>query len=615
MIPAGTVIDEKYEILRILGTGGFGAVYQARQIQFDRLVAIKMLNTTLLQESEGATRFEREARAIDALKHKNIVSLYGYGVWQGAPYMVMELLEGKPLSALIESETKIEPQRAIVLIRQVLEALAAAHAAGIVHRDLKPSNVMVVRQSDQSDVVKIIDFGLVKLMPGYGAQGQKLTETGFALGTCQYMAPEQATGMNVDERADIYGAGCIFYQMLTGKVPFDADNNVAVMFMHINAQPEPLGKVLTPGPLTEALSDFVNICMAKDPNGRYQTCGDAISDLAKIEKGEFGNVRTFTEPRKVWKWKRPMLVWALISACAGVALVMVPFAHRSSGNDIDQYRRAEQQSEYWINQLKAHGTSDAEAYANARKYTLEAFNIVIDPTKQLNIDAYRDPTIFKRMIYVGQEKTMVRFLEEVIQPDFRSPSSDLTLFAYSHMSVWNAERDNFADAEELVRRGVRLSAGKSLPRLKMILRMIDILTVEGKTEEASKALDQVFNPSSDPVSVKHRALESRSRVLLVQGHYEDAIASAKDAATYPPIGRDDDAALMLQLAAHAALKHPKDVDRIIAQLKDTSRLRYGEALLLKFDLGLAKKKLREAGFDEQVQQLSDIDYRELYSPI
>jgi serine/threonine protein kinase len=231
MLPAGTIIDEKYEMVSTLGAGGFGAVYAAVQKQFDRKVAIKMLNTTLLQEPGGRARFEREAKAINTLKHKNIVGIYGYGTWRQAPYMVMELIKGRSLDNIL-ADGRIEPPRAMRLIKQVLEALGCAHATGVVHRDLKPSNVMVSIDAEGVETVKIIDFGLVKLMPGYGIPGQKLTDTGYALGTCHYMAPEQAIGGSVDGRADIYAAGCIFYQMLTGALPFDAQDNVAIMYAH-----------------------------------------------------------------------------------------------------------------------------------------------------------------------------------------------------------------------------------------------------------------------------------------------------------------------------------------------------------------------------------------------
>jgi tetratricopeptide (TPR) repeat protein/predicted Ser/Thr protein kinase len=291
MITAGTVIDDRYEVLAVLGVGGFGAVYKAAQKQFDRLVAIKTLNTTLLLERDGLARFEREAKAINALKHVNIVGFYGYGAWEQAPYMVMELVDGKSLEKLI-SQGPIEPRRALAIISQVFEGLASAHAAGVVHRDLKPSNILLTTEgAGGGDRVKIIDFGLARLMPAYGIPGQKLTETGYTLGSCHYMPPEQALGLGVDQRADIYSAGCVFYQMITGKLPFEGDDNIAVMFQHLNNQAAPLGNFLQPGSLTDALSNFVFNCMAKERDDRYQNCTEALDDLKAIQQGEFRKVQ------------------------------------------------------------------------------------------------------------------------------------------------------------------------------------------------------------------------------------------------------------------------------------------------------------------------------------
>jgi hypothetical protein len=326
MLPAGTLIDEKYEIVSTLGAGAFGAVYSANQKQFDRKVALKLLNTTLLQEADGVARFEREAKAINTLKHKNIVGLYGYGVSFQAPYMVMELIEGTSLSNLI-ARGPIEPMRALELIKQVFEALGCAHAAGVVHRDLKPSNIMVVSDAHGKENIKIIDFGLVKLMPGYGLPGQKLTETGYALGTCRYMAPEQALGGLVDGRVDIYAAGCILYQMLTGIPPFDDDDNVAIMYKHLNEQPQPLSRFLSAPTPVNVVSTFINNCMAKNVKDRYETCDEAIRDLSAIAAGKFANVTPLAVRPMLAKAparkRLPVLVPVLIGgAVAAVAAVM-----------------------------------------------------------------------------------------------------------------------------------------------------------------------------------------------------------------------------------------------------------------------------------------------------
>ncbi len=296
MIDAGTIIDDKYEIVSVLGVGGFGNVYKALHKQFTRLVAIKVLKTTLLDESDGILRFEREAKSINAIKHKNIVSLYGYGIWQNTPYMVMEFVEGKSLENTLAVLKQLEPEAVPAIMAQLFAGLACAHASGVVHRDLKPSNVMLIPSSDGPASVKIIDFGLAKLMPGYGVSSQKLTETGYALGTCHYMAPEQCLAGSIDQRADIYSAGCILYQCLTGKLPFDADNNVAVMFRHINEQPIPIEHYLGNKPLLNSLQVVLDNCLAKHPDDRYATAAEAQADIERIISGDLKELRRFSAP-------------------------------------------------------------------------------------------------------------------------------------------------------------------------------------------------------------------------------------------------------------------------------------------------------------------------------
>lgn len=281
-LTAGNVIDNRYEIVCPIASGGFAVVYKAYQKQFDRYVAIKVLDRYAMDDDDAVPRFEREAKAVSALRHRNIVSMYGYGIWQCAPYMVMELVEGQRLEDVINAAGKLEAMRATKLMLQVCEALGEAHKNGIIHRDLKPSNIMVAKSTDGSDVIKIIDFGLAKLLPGYGLPAQKLTETGTALGTCTYMAPEQCTGQPVDARADLYSAGCILYQCLAGKPPFAAEAQVAVMFMHLNEQHTPPLSASKRDIAANALNGIVAHALAKDPNDRYQTAADFTTDLTRV---------------------------------------------------------------------------------------------------------------------------------------------------------------------------------------------------------------------------------------------------------------------------------------------------------------------------------------------
>lgn len=293
----GASFDERYEIVKVLGAGAFGVVYKAVQKQFDRTVAIKVLNLAVTEGTDGSARFEREARAINVLKHKNIIGLYGFGVWNNAPYMVTEFAKGDPLDCVLLREGKLPVERALKIAIQIMEGLNCAHAQGIIHRDLKPPNIMLCHCAEGDELVKIIDFGLAKLLPGSDLPSQKLTETGFALGTCHYMSPEQCTSTAVDARADLYSAGCILYQCLTGNIPFDGEESVHVMYKHLNEFPPPLEQVLGKSAEIAALQTFINNCLAKTPDDRYCSADEALKDLRAIARGAFGSVRALSDPK------------------------------------------------------------------------------------------------------------------------------------------------------------------------------------------------------------------------------------------------------------------------------------------------------------------------------
>jgi len=283
-VESGIFVDDRYEVVKTLGGGGFGTVYKAWQKQFERFVAVKILHSNLLQEADGLARFEMEARTIHGLRHKHIVSVYAYGVWQESPYMVMEFLEGRSLQDEL-LKGPIAPHRVVALMRQLFDALSCAHLSGVVHRDLKPANVMLT-DSPSGELIKIIDFGLLKLLPGYGIASQKLTEVGFAVGTCHYMSPEQCFSAEVDGRSDIYAAGCIMYQCLVGCVPFDGKDTAAIMYQHIYDRPPVVKIASDPTGQYQALQDFVSTCLAKDPGERFSSAADAVVELDHILAGE-----------------------------------------------------------------------------------------------------------------------------------------------------------------------------------------------------------------------------------------------------------------------------------------------------------------------------------------
>ena len=274
----GQVLDGRYQILRKLGEGGMGEVYAARHIRLGKEVALKLLRHEIVSNQEAVKRFEQEARSASSIGHKNIIGLLDSGeLPDGRIYLSMELLEGAPLNELIMQP--VAPDRLLNILIQTGHGLAAAHKKGIVHRDMKPENVYVTTTPEGEDVAKILDFGIAKVS---GADGNNhLTKTGTIFGTPFYMAPEQALGQNVDQRADVYAVGVIMYECFCGAVPFQGESFMGILTQHITAEPKPPsrmaaehGRTLPPG-----VEEIILHAMRKDPEHRYQSMDELIAAL------------------------------------------------------------------------------------------------------------------------------------------------------------------------------------------------------------------------------------------------------------------------------------------------------------------------------------------------
>ena len=220
----GRVIAERYKVLQILGEGGIAVVYRAEHLGLGRAVALKILHPVYGEHEELRSRFQREAKALAALSHPNIVNLVDYGVEENMPYLVMELLQGRSLRDLLDEYHTLSPERAFGITKQVLRSLAYAHAEGLIHRDLKPANVFLQSLHDTNDHVKLLDFGFAKFVTGdQRDEGPALTRAGKVFGTPAYMAPEQVTGGAIDGRADLYSVGVLLFEMLSSQRPFEGE--------------------------------------------------------------------------------------------------------------------------------------------------------------------------------------------------------------------------------------------------------------------------------------------------------------------------------------------------------------------------------------------------------
>src|SRR5688572_12441404 len=239
----GQVVGGRYHIVALIGEGGMGIVYKAEQRLGStvRRVAVKTLHAELSRDPSITARFHREVGTVAQLEHPNTVRVYDFGSTDdGTLYIAMEFLDGRALNKVIETEGALEPKRVAHLLRQITGSLDEAHRQGIVHRDLKPENVLLIERAGEKDVVKLVDFGIAARTESADREKeQKLTQQGMVLGTPPYMSPEQFTGKALDARSDIYSLGVMTYQMLTAKLPFEADTPWQWATQHMTAQPLP----------------------------------------------------------------------------------------------------------------------------------------------------------------------------------------------------------------------------------------------------------------------------------------------------------------------------------------------------------------------------------------
>jgi tRNA A-37 threonylcarbamoyl transferase component Bud32 len=268
----GATYAEKYRIVRVLGEGAMGAVYEAENLRIHRRVAIKILHPQIAQKADTLRRFEREAQAAGRIGSKHIIEVLDLGeLHDGSRFMVMEFLEGTTLDQRIRSKGRLTPEDATPIIAQLLEGLGAAHDAGIIHRDLKPANIFLTKSRGVADFVKILDFGVSKF--NVLNEEMSMTSTGAVLGTPYYMSPEQAKGSRqVDPRSDLYAVGVILYECITGQVPFSAETFNELIFRIVLESPPPV-ESFVPN-LDPAFTALIHKAMAREANDRFQTAAE-----------------------------------------------------------------------------------------------------------------------------------------------------------------------------------------------------------------------------------------------------------------------------------------------------------------------------------------------------
>ncbi len=282
----GRVINDRYRIVGIIARGGMGKVYRAEQQPLGRLVALKVLDPSRVGDSdpEFHRRFFLEASIASKLSHPNTVTIFDYGKTDDDIYYIaMELLEGRTLHRALRDEGPFAPERVVQVARQICRSLREAHGLGVIHRDLKPANVYLVQHGDENELVKVLDFGLVKHVNNEG--DEELTQAGLFIGSPKYMSPEQIRGEQVDARVDVYALGVMMYEMLTGKVPFSSPNSVDILMAHIQEQVPAMSEHNANVRIPPALEQVVLKCMAKSRDQRFASMDAVLVGLKECGVG------------------------------------------------------------------------------------------------------------------------------------------------------------------------------------------------------------------------------------------------------------------------------------------------------------------------------------------
>ncbi len=281
----GSVIDGRYKVTEVMASGAMGAVYKAERVPVGKLVAVKFLHASMASDSEFQARFERETRVMSKLNHPNCVSVLDFGAWEGAPYLVMDFVDGVTLRARLDKQGALPPLDALAIARQVLAGLAHAHQQDVFHRDVKPANIMISEEIGHGERVRILDFGLARLQ---GNVGRDATQTNMVVGTPNYMAPEQTVpGSAIDARTDLYAVGVVLFEMIAGERPFNSEDTLQLLGMHRAAPiPRLADRVKAGTELPIGLQEVIDKAMAKSPKDRYQSAIEFAKAIDEVAAGK-----------------------------------------------------------------------------------------------------------------------------------------------------------------------------------------------------------------------------------------------------------------------------------------------------------------------------------------
>ncbi len=283
----------RYRVLTQIGHGGMGRIYQAVDVTASRVVALKVLHPHLIEDEAARRRFDREAKATIHLRHPNLLIVHDYGFSdEGLPFIAMEFLDGEVLHKILTIDGPLEIRRFLQIFLQVCSALYHAHMNRVIHRDVKPGNIMLIKVDRNNDLVKLVDFGIAKIVRADGRTMQRLTQTGDVLGSPFYMSPEQCMGRDLDPRSDIYSLGCVMYEAISGIRPFDSPNALSTMQLQVTTPPKPFSEVCPKLGIPPQIESVIFRTLEKDPANRFQTAkelGQRLERMLTVDKINLDN--------------------------------------------------------------------------------------------------------------------------------------------------------------------------------------------------------------------------------------------------------------------------------------------------------------------------------------
>ncbi len=509
-------LNDTYKIIEFIGAGGMCLVYKGKQELLNKTVAIKILLPQLMSNKDIFRRFQQEGKTSASLSHPNIINIYNLNIAsQGFPYLVLDFVEGKSLSQILKEEKYLKTDRALNLFKQIASALNHAHENNVVHRDLKPSNILIMITDDGSELVKLADFGIAKILVNQDEESMKLTKTGEIFGSPLYMSPEQCRGDKLDGRSDIYSFGCLMYETLTGRTPYKVNNLVESMYAHLNEFPQRLEIANPKIKIPDKLEALIMKCLAKEPSMRYSDAKTIFKELNEIKESQNDFLGFFTKiineikihyfRRLKFSLRENIFLYILIFTITSVLAVLIFTNYQASkimdksqinwNFDLNKYFPTNE-----IKQSKLSETSITEQKNFMRSFL--APSNVNDPQKYDINGGYYNPVIAfqeltssaQRLLEEGKYRQAGNIYKDAIILANKIHGKDAapTVQCHLHYAFCLDQLNEFAKAREEYQKlieGMKITATKRRRDIILTQSLIDLANMNGR--EATLLINEI----------------------------------------------------------------------------------------------------------------------------